>query len=207
MKNVCIAGYGAVAPLHALCLQSMQNVYLYAVCDCDGHAVAECQASYDVVAYSDFDEMLLDKNIHCVHICTPHYLHYPMTEKALAAGKRVVAEKPVTTAPVDFEKLTALPGFCRACTIVQNRYNHCIRVLRERIAAGELGELRGIKGIVTRSRELACYTESDWKGKWSTGGRQPDQSGCAYAGFYGISVRSGILCPGRHEDPLFTGGN
>ena len=54
------------------------------------------QEDFDVIGYTDFDEMLKDENIHSVHICTPHYLHYEMIVKALDAGKTVVSEKPVT---------------------------------------------------------------------------------------------------------------
>ncbi len=170
MENVCIAGYGAVAPLHALCLNSINGVRLYAVCDTDARAIEKCRASYDVAAYSDFDEMLKDDNIHCIHICTPHYLHYPMIEKALAAGKRVVAEKPITSTWEDFEKLTALKNADQVCAIVQNRYNHCVCKLRELIRDGILGDIKGIKGIMTWARDPGYYTQSDWKGRWTSEG-------------------------------------
>ena len=35
MKHVCIVGYGAIGPVHALALEDVENAKLYAVCDID----------------------------------------------------------------------------------------------------------------------------------------------------------------------------
>ncbi|MBQ7986315.1 MAG: Gfo/Idh/MocA family oxidoreductase [Clostridia bacterium] len=76
MKNVCIVGYGAIGPIHAKALIETENVKFYAVCDNNPERIEKCRKDYDVKAYLDFDEMLSDVEIDCVHICTPHYLHF-----------------------------------------------------------------------------------------------------------------------------------
>ncbi len=43
-----------------------------------------------------FDEMLADKEIDVIDICTPPYLHKQEIIKALLAGKHVICEKPLT---------------------------------------------------------------------------------------------------------------
>lgn len=46
---------------------------------------------------------------------------------------------------------------------IQNRTYFCIRELQKRISENEdLGKLKGIKAIVTRSRDKAYYTNDDW---------------------------------------------
>ena len=75
MKNVCIVGYGKIGPNHANAFERIENAKLYAVCDINEEKIKLCQESFDVIGYTDFDEMLKDENIHSVHICTPHYLH------------------------------------------------------------------------------------------------------------------------------------
>lgn len=47
-------------------------------------------------ALADYDQMLLDPEIDVVDIATPPFLHIPMAEKALKAGKHVICEKPLT---------------------------------------------------------------------------------------------------------------
>ena len=109
MKNVCIVGYGAIGPTHAAAVSKTESARLYAVCEIDPERREKCIAEHSgVVAYSDFDEMLADKMIDSVHICTPHYLHFEMAKKALAAGKQVVCEKPVTMTEEEYDELCRL---------------------------------------------------------------------------------------------------
>ncbi len=170
MKNVCIVGYGAIGPMHAMCLEKISGARLYAVCDTDPEAIARCKAQYDVVCYSDFDRMLEDERIDAVHICTPHYLHFPMIRAALARGKQVVTEKPITRTRAEFEQLLALDGAENICAIVQNRCNRSVVKLKELIEVGELGEILGIKGLMTWKKDPQYYIGTPWKGKWATEG-------------------------------------
>ena len=117
MKNVCIVGYGAIGPIHADAIVKTQNANFYAVCDIDPKAVKNCLQKHSVIVYNDFDEMLCDTNIDSVHICTPHYLHYEMIEKALNAGKSVVCEKPIVMTEQELEKLYDLPQNDRICVV------------------------------------------------------------------------------------------
>ncbi len=47
-------------------------------------------------ATTSFDEMLADKEIDVIDICTPPYLHKDEIIRALRAGKHVICEKPLT---------------------------------------------------------------------------------------------------------------
>ncbi|NKC14539.1 MAG: hypothetical protein GKR94_20865 [Gammaproteobacteria bacterium] len=56
------------------------------------HAAASPQPAYD-----DLDELLSDDALEAVVIASPDKLHAPQTLAALAAGKHVLTEKPMTT--------------------------------------------------------------------------------------------------------------
>ena len=137
MKKAAIVGYGAIGPIHALALEKTQKARLYAVCDTDPERRRLCREQYGALEYEDFDTMLADPEIDSVHICTPHYLHYEMIRNALAAGKTVVAEKPVTRTRQEWEALLALPGANRVCVVLQNRLNPCVQKLKR--LAGQMG--------------------------------------------------------------------
>jgi len=94
-KNACVVGYGAVGPIHAKSLAKSEYANMYAICDCIPERADKGARLYGAKAIYDFDEMLTDKNIDVVHICTPHYLHKDMAIKALSAGKNIVLEKPI----------------------------------------------------------------------------------------------------------------
>ena len=170
MKKVCIVGYGAIGSVHAAALEKSDNAKLYAVCDNDYNRTNLCREKYKIVAYTDFDEMLVDENIDSVHICTPHYLHFEMIRKALEAGKKVVCEKPVTMTKTEFDELLSIKNNENVCVVFQNRLNPCFLCLEEVMESGRLGKVKSVKGIVTWCRTAEYYSQADWRGRWSTEG-------------------------------------
>lgn len=168
MKNVCIVGYGAIGPVHASALNGLNKAKLYAVCDIDERKRRLCEDKYGVITYSDFDEMLLDDNIDAVHICTPHYLHFPMIKKALQSGKAVVCEKPVTITKQEYNELISMENSDKVCMVLQNRLNACVEKFKS--VSATLGKIKTVKGILTWQRNSGYYNSSDWRGKWATEG-------------------------------------
>lgn len=170
MKNLCIVGYGAIGPIHAKAIEEIESVKFYAVCDNDPERIEKCKKDYDVKSYLDFDEMLLDENIDSVHICTPHYLHFEMIKKALACGKMVVCEKPVTMTLDEYEELCELPNADKVCVVLQNRFNPCALKFKEFAESGEMGALKTARAVVTWMRDADYYNADAWRGKWATEG-------------------------------------
>lgn len=171
MKNSCIIGYGSIGPVHAAVLSSLDNVNLYGVCDIDNAKLLKCKEEYDVVAYDSFDEVLADKNIDSVHICTPHYLHTHMAISAMKSGKDVVLEKPVGISKEELDKLYKFSkqSSQKLCIMFQNRENQCIKMLKDIVSKTE-DSILGICGFLTWDRDDAYYKSADWRGKWKTEG-------------------------------------
>lgn len=170
MKKAGIVGYGAIGPIHAMALEKSEQGQLYAVCDIDPDRRKACREQYGAVEYADYDAMLLDPELECVHICTPHYLHYEMICKALAAGKDVVVEKPITRTRQEWEMLKNLSGVERVCVVLQNRLNPCVQEMRRLVREKSLGAVKMVRGILTWTRDRAYYESGDWRGKWETEG-------------------------------------
>lgn len=172
MKKVCIVGYGAIGPIHAKALENVTGAQLYAVCDIAPKRRQLCREQYGdgVMEYEDFDTMLADTFLDSVHICTPHYLHYEMAKKALAAGKSVVLEKPVTRTRQEWNALMNLEGADKICVVLQNRLNPCVQKLKEMIQNGSLGSVKAARAVLTWNRDKAYYESAGWRGKWDTEG-------------------------------------
>ncbi|MGV2806767.1 gfo/Idh/MocA family oxidoreductase, partial [Clostridium perfringens] len=47
--------------------------------------------------YTDYQELLKNEKLDAVSVCTPHYLHAPMSIAAANAGLHVLVEKPMAT--------------------------------------------------------------------------------------------------------------
>lgn len=171
MMNACIVGFGAIGPVHAEVLSNLKSAKLYAVCDIDKSRADKAAQQYNAKAYYNFDECLNDKNIDVIHICTPHYLHYEMSCKALEHGKKVVVEKPAVMTKDELEKIFSEYNVENIYPVVQNRKNICIEELK-RIASSDksIGKPIGVKGILTWSRGASYYNAADWRGKKATEG-------------------------------------
>ncbi len=170
MEKVCIVGFGCIGPNHANALLKTKNAMLYAICDPDAEVRRQVKEAYGIKTYATYDEVLSDDKITSVHICTPHYLHFSMIQKALAAGKSVVAEKPITRIREEFDELLKLPDTDRICAVFQNRYNPCVIALKQAIDEGKLGKILGVKGILTWFRDATYYDAGGWRGKQATEG-------------------------------------
>lgn len=59
----------------------------------------------DAVAYSDYKDLLKDKNVDAVVIATPTLLHRPMCIDALKSGRPVMTEKPLARTVAECKKM------------------------------------------------------------------------------------------------------
>lgn len=49
------------------------------------------------VYYNQYADMLKDENVECVYVAVPNFLHYSFVKDALASGKNIICEKPLTS--------------------------------------------------------------------------------------------------------------
>ncbi|MHA6483568.1 Gfo/Idh/MocA family protein [Paenibacillus sp. strain BS8-2] len=102
-------------------------------------------------AYGSYEELLSDPSIDVVYIPLPNHLHREWTIRAAEAGKHVLCEKPLALNAQEAEEMV------EACTkagvqlseAFMYRWNPRYDVIRDIIASGEIGELRGIRSAFT----------------------------------------------------------
>lgn len=171
MKAV-IVGCGNIGAVHAESIRRLEGVSLCAAADIRPERAASYAEKYGCRAYASLEEMLEKERPDVLHICTPHYLHVPMTAYALKRGIHVFSEKPPVISEEQLDALTraAAEGPGRAGFCFQNRYNPGILFIRELLASGRLGKIKGARGIVTWNRGEAYYTQSGWRGRLETEG-------------------------------------
>ena len=96
--NIGCIGTGGRCQTLMKSLVKVPNVRIAAVCDIyDAHLAAGRKlADPKAVATKVYKEILDNKDIDAVLIASPNHWHVPMTVDALAAGKDVYVEKPLT---------------------------------------------------------------------------------------------------------------
>ena len=138
-----VIGCGGISQVHMNALMGMDNVQIVAVCDIrEDRAQTAAKKTGAPRVYTDWHELLRDPEVEVVHLCTPHYLHAPMTVEALAAGKHVLTEKPMATTLEDARAMIAAseqPGAPTLGVIFQNRYNDAVKKARAILESGDAG--------------------------------------------------------------------
>jgi predicted dehydrogenase len=131
--------------------------------------------------YSSYEELLADESVNVVHILTPNSSHVDLTERALAAGKHVVCEKPLATTSADANKLAKQSrelGLVGAIPFVY-RYHPMVREAKSRVESGNLGRVLSIKGEYLQDWLLNA-NDTNW--------RVAEQSGGASRAFADIGI-------------------
>jgi predicted dehydrogenase len=92
-----IIGCGRISDLHAAGYLSDPRVRISAVCDADrAKADAKAREWGAEASYSDYHDLLDDKSLDAVEIITPQRFHEAIAIDAIAAGKHVSIQKPMT---------------------------------------------------------------------------------------------------------------
>lgn len=170
-KQVAILGMGDIYATHLAALAQTQNAQLVAVCDID--PAASARAPEGVPFYTDCDAMLAAHTLDCVHICLPHYLHYPMAKKLIEQGIHVFCEKPValnTAQALEFAALEAEHPEMYLGICLQNRRNETNEMLKEIIDSGKYGKPVACRGMVPWFRPKEYYDVKPWRGTWEKAG-------------------------------------
>src|SRR3984885_4600950 len=100
-------------------------------------------------ATDDWRTLISDPNIDLVDISAPDALHKEMALAAIASGKHVYCEKPLAPLAVDAREMAVAAETAGVKTQVGFNYlcNPMLGLARDMIAAGELGEIRGYRGV------------------------------------------------------------
>jgi predicted dehydrogenase len=141
---------------------------LSAVCDPDPGRQPERIAKLTeagVKLHTRFDELLAEP-IEAVWLPLPIDLHRPFTERALAAGKAVMVEKPAAGCVDDIDAMIAARDRHRLPVAVgfQDAYHPEIQSLKRRLLAGELGTPRDATVLACWPRTSLYYGRTNWAG-------------------------------------------
>jgi predicted dehydrogenase len=163
MKKVVVVGAGNWGQ------NLIKNFYaleaLAGVAEVDPELRSKVAANYaDLATYTDLDEVLAS-NIPGVVLATPAPSHYQLAMAALAAGKDVFVEKPMTLHAEEARKLAAYADRHDRILMVGHLllYQPAIAWMRDYIASGQLG---AVKRAIAQRTKLGKVrsTENVW---WS----------------------------------------
>jgi predicted dehydrogenase len=159
-----VIGLGVIGNVHLSAINSLKNARLCAVCDID--PAKKDLAPDGAIFYSDFEELLRKEKPDVVHICLPHFLHYPVAKKIAEAGISIFAEKPLAMDAKEGEEFCKLEKQygIKICLCFQNRLNITTEALNSALKSGEYGKVIGIRGTMAWHRPKEYYEAAPWRG-------------------------------------------
>lgn len=141
--GVAIIGTGGITlqnhlPGLALC----PDVAVTALCDSDANTLAKASQSLPGVHTStDYQEVVKRSDVDAVIIATPNFVHGPIAQAAIAAGKHVLCEKPIAlnfAEARDMYKAAEKAGV-RHMTAFTYRFVPAMRYMRHLVHRGDVG--------------------------------------------------------------------
>jgi predicted dehydrogenase len=142
--TIGVIGYGYWGPNLVRNFAELPDVRVGFVTDLRPERLATASARYPTIRTStDHRDLLQDPEVDAVVIATTVSSHFELASAALAAGKHVLVEKPLTTNAVDALRLIEQADRRDLVLMVDHTfvYTAAVMKMRELTEAGELGEL------------------------------------------------------------------
>ena len=107
-------------------------------------------------------ELIADPAVQIVDITTPNTLHKEMALAAAAAGKHIYCEKPLAPTAADAREMALAAERAGVVTAVGFNYlkNPMIKLARDIIDSGEIGELRSFQGL--HAEDYMADADAPW---------------------------------------------
>ena len=163
ITRVGIIGCGGIANgKHMPALSKLDTCEMVAFCDIVPERAQKAKEKFGTESakvYTDYKELLSDKTIDVVHVCTPNRSHSFITVDALEAGKHVMCEKPMAINSEEAKKmLDAQKRTGKLLTIgYQGRFRPNSRYLKDEAEAGTFGDIYFGKATALRRRAVPVW--------------------------------------------------
>ncbi len=165
--NLAIVGFGGMAGWHYDLIEKLENLSVSGIWDIKEER-REYARSRQIPVYESLEDLLADETVDLVLVATPNDVHKSIAIAAMAAGKNVVSEKPVTLCSEDLqEMIKASETYGKFLTVHQNRrWDEDFLTVKKLMDEGTLGEIYRLESRVHGSRGIP----GDWRQEKEHGG-------------------------------------
>ena len=144
-----IISTGNIAHAFAQDMQFVPDGDVVAVASRDAGKAAQFAGQYNIPkSYGSYQALFDDPEIDAVYVATPHNFHYQNTLDAMAAGKAVLCEKPLTINPAECRQLLQ-EARNRQVYLMEAMWTYFLPALhtaKEWIKAGRIGKGSAYQG-------------------------------------------------------------
>jgi scyllo-inositol 2-dehydrogenase (NADP+) len=167
--NGAVIGYGGafnMGKCHLDMMNATAGLKGIAACDVDPKRMdAALKEVPGIKTYTDYKEMLKNKDIGLVTVITPHYTHAPIAMDCLNAGKSVILEKPmcITTREATAMIRAAKENNVMLSVFHNRRWDGDYLAIEEVIKKGMIGDVFHIEIFIGGYSHPGFWWRSDKK--------------------------------------------
>jgi len=151
--NVAVVGLGAIGREHCDIYRGLDGVTLAAVVDPVATSAQVAARWPGVELKASLDEVLADDRIEAISLCTPDHVHADDAMTIMKAGRHLLLEKPIATAPDQARTLAMTAEDCPGVVMpghtlrFEPRYHHAHQVM----SSGDIGDV--VHGYLRRNNK------------------------------------------------------
>jgi len=149
-------------------LRAKGKVSLVAICDLNLENAKKVAAKYGIPkAYGNVEEMLKNEKLDLVDVCTPPVTHVQLAVLAGQHGCNLMIEKPMAMTVAECDKIVeaANQAKVKVCCGHSDLFYYPFEKARELVAAGEIGEFRGMRIFLSTPTHYMTAKENHWAHK------------------------------------------
>lgn len=141
--RLALMGCGGIAQTHLEAIARVERVKLEVIQDVNPAAGEQAAAKYSCHFAKDTDDLLKDKSLDAVLVCTPPATHFGLVKQIVEAGKHVLCEKPFTTSLKDAEAIKALSARAGKLVMMASKFRFVSDVIEAKkfVESGVLGDI------------------------------------------------------------------
>ena len=181
VMGIGVLGYGFMGKTHTFAYKTIPFYYDPPPLECELRVICRKDTSRLIAARDaggferctdSFEELINAADVDIIHICTPNSEHMPALRAAIAAGKHIYVEKPVTASLAEADELeTLLPGYDgKAQTVLQNRFFPATLRAKQLVDEGFLGPVTHFRAAYLHSGSVDPNKAVNWKSTAAAGG-------------------------------------
>jgi predicted dehydrogenase len=171
--GIGVIGTGFMGKAHTFAYRAAGGIFpgslqpvLQTVADINSGAAQQAAKQFGFKSWTtDWRELLANPAIEIISITTPNATHKEMALAALAAGKHVHCEKPIAPDATTAQEMARAAQASGLVTQVGYNYikNPILKLAREMVANGELGEITGFHGIHAEDYMADSEVPYNWR--------------------------------------------
>lgn len=172
--NIGLCGFGAMGKVHSFAVNNLDFYYkdlpfsasVRGLCTTDVTRSANLSKLYGFeYAAKNEDELIADKSIDVIDICTPNLYHFETIKKAIAAGKHVYCEKPLCVTADEAREVACLAKESGLiCNVVfNNRHLAPVKRAKQLIEEGRIGRILSFSAEYLHNSCTDVNRPAGWK--------------------------------------------